>query len=72
MQQAWIEQQVPLCGFCENGMMIKATELLEEQAESLCERDQGSLHNRGRISALMPLRSVFVAIVGGDAIRLHN
>ena len=29
VQQAWIEQQVPLCGFCQNGMMIKATELLE-------------------------------------------
>ncbi|MBV8845279.1 MAG: (2Fe-2S)-binding protein [Bryobacterales bacterium] len=29
VQQAWIEEQVPLCGFCQNGMMIKATELLE-------------------------------------------
>jgi len=29
VQAAWIEQQVPLCGFCQNGMMIKATELLE-------------------------------------------
>ncbi len=29
VQQAWIDQQVPQCGFCQNGMMIKATELLE-------------------------------------------
>src|ERR1700722_6837147 len=29
VQQAWIEEQPPLCGFCQNGMMIKATELLE-------------------------------------------
>lgn len=29
VQQAWIEQQAPLCGFCQSGMMIKATELLE-------------------------------------------
>ena len=29
MQQAWIDEQVPQCGFCQNGMMIKATELLE-------------------------------------------
>lgn len=29
VQQAWIDEQVPLCGFCQNGMMIKATELLE-------------------------------------------
>jgi isoquinoline 1-oxidoreductase alpha subunit len=30
VQQAWIDEQVPLCGFCQNGMMIKATELLDE------------------------------------------
>ena len=32
VQQAWIDEQVPLCGFCQNGMMIKATELLERNA----------------------------------------
>ena len=30
VQQAWIDEQVPLCGFCQSGMMIKATELLDE------------------------------------------
>ena len=29
VQQAWIDQQTPQCGFCQNGMMIKAIELLE-------------------------------------------
>jgi len=33
VQQAWIEEQTPLCGFCQNGMMIKATELLERVAK---------------------------------------
>jgi aerobic-type carbon monoxide dehydrogenase small subunit (CoxS/CutS family) len=32
VQEAWIEEQTPLCGFCQNGMMIKATELLESVA----------------------------------------
>src|ERR1700692_4040047 len=32
VQRAWIEEQTPLCGFCQNGMMIKATELLERNA----------------------------------------
>jgi aerobic-type carbon monoxide dehydrogenase small subunit (CoxS/CutS family) len=32
VQQAWIDEQTPLCGFCQNGMMIKATELLEQTA----------------------------------------
>lgn len=33
IQDAWIEEQTPLCGFCQNGMMIKATELLEANAK---------------------------------------
>jgi isoquinoline 1-oxidoreductase alpha subunit len=32
VQEAWIDQQVPQCGFCQFGMMIKATELLEQNA----------------------------------------
>ncbi|HEX4773261.1 MAG TPA: (2Fe-2S)-binding protein [Bryobacteraceae bacterium] len=32
VQEAWIQEQTPLCGFCQNGMMIKATELLESVA----------------------------------------
>ena len=32
VQHAWIEEQTPLCGFCQNGMMIKATELLEQNS----------------------------------------
>jgi aerobic-type carbon monoxide dehydrogenase small subunit (CoxS/CutS family) len=30
VQRAWIEEQTPLCGFCQSGMMIVATELLEK------------------------------------------
>jgi isoquinoline 1-oxidoreductase alpha subunit len=33
VQTAWIEEQAPLCGFCQNGMMIKAVELLEKTAK---------------------------------------
>lgn len=32
VQEAWIAEQTPQCGFCQNGMMIKATELLEHTA----------------------------------------
>jgi isoquinoline 1-oxidoreductase alpha subunit len=28
IQQAWIEEQVPQCGYCQNGMMIQAADLL--------------------------------------------
>ena len=29
VQEAWVDQQVPQCGICQFGMMIKVTELLE-------------------------------------------
>ena len=29
IQQAWIEKQVPQCGYCQSGMMIAAVDLLE-------------------------------------------
>jgi aerobic-type carbon monoxide dehydrogenase small subunit (CoxS/CutS family) len=29
VQQAWIEEQVPQCGYCQNGMMITAANLLK-------------------------------------------
>jgi isoquinoline 1-oxidoreductase alpha subunit len=29
VQEAWIDEQVPQCGICQFGMMIKVTELLE-------------------------------------------
>ncbi len=32
VQVAWIAEQTPQCGFCQNGMMIKATELLESNS----------------------------------------
>jgi aerobic-type carbon monoxide dehydrogenase small subunit (CoxS/CutS family) len=28
LQQAWIDQQVPQCGYCQNGMLIQAADLL--------------------------------------------
>lgn len=29
VQQAWIDEQVPQCGYCQNGMVIQAVALLE-------------------------------------------
>ncbi len=31
VQQAWIEQQVPQCGYCQSGMMIAAVDLLHRK-----------------------------------------
>ena len=54
VQQAWIEEQTPQCGFCQNGMMIKATELLESNPNPTLSTNQRGLHHvrsRRRICA---------------------
>ena len=35
LQQAWIDVQVPHCGYCQNGMMIQAADLLGDDEESV-------------------------------------
>jgi aerobic-type carbon monoxide dehydrogenase small subunit (CoxS/CutS family) len=32
LQQAWIDEQVPQCGYCQNGMIIMAAELLARKS----------------------------------------
>ena len=58
VQQAWIEEQTPLCGFCQNGMMIKATELLERIATPTRGRNQRGVHNVWPFAASVPLRQL--------------
>ena len=33
VQQAWIEEQVPQCGYCQSGMIMAVTSLLAENAQ---------------------------------------
>ena len=58
VQQAWIEEQTPLCGFCQNGMMIKATELLETRRDADRRRDQSGVYDLGSVGASLPLRKL--------------
>jgi isoquinoline 1-oxidoreductase alpha subunit len=47
VQQAWIEEQTPLCGFCQNGMMITATELLESNPNPTTAQIKEAFTNSG-------------------------
>ncbi len=33
VQQAWIEEQVPQCGFCQNGQILRAKALLDKNSK---------------------------------------
>ncbi len=47
VQQAWIEEQTPLCGFCQSGMMIMATELLESNPHPTTAEIKDAFTNSG-------------------------
>ena len=47
LQKAWIAEQVPQCGYCQSGQIMKAAELLAEIAKP--SRDQIVSHMDGNI-----------------------
>ena len=69
VQEAWIEQQVHLCGFCQNGMMIKATELLESKQNPSVEEIKDTFTNSGPSPHLCRCGS-YVAII--EAVRFAS
>lgn len=69
VQEAWIEQQVPLCGFCQSGMMIKATELLESKPNPSVDEIKDSFTNSGPSPHLCRCGS-YVAII--EAVRFAS
>jgi aerobic-type carbon monoxide dehydrogenase small subunit (CoxS/CutS family) len=37
LQRAWIDEQVPQCGYCQNGMIVQAAQLLNENPKPTTE-----------------------------------
>jgi len=66
VQQAWIEEQTPQCGFCQNGMMIKATELLESNPNPTVAQIKDAFTNSGPSPNLCRC-GTYLAII--DAVR---
>jgi len=62
VQQAWIGQQTPQCGFCQNGMMIKATELLESTANPTLEQIKAA-YTTGGVSPNLCRCGTYAAII---------
>ncbi len=47
LQRAWVSEQVPQCGYCQSGQIMKAAELLERNPKP--SRDQIVAHMNGNI-----------------------
>lgn len=45
VQQAWIDEQVPQCGYCQSGMMIAAADLLSRNPEPTTEEIKDAFTN---------------------------
>jgi isoquinoline 1-oxidoreductase subunit alpha len=45
VQQAWIDEQVPQCGYCQSGMMIAAVELLSKNPNPSVEQIKDAFTN---------------------------
>jgi isoquinoline 1-oxidoreductase alpha subunit len=47
VQQAWIDEQVPQCGYCQSGMMIVAAELLSKNPNPSVAQIKDAFTNKG-------------------------
>jgi aerobic-type carbon monoxide dehydrogenase small subunit (CoxS/CutS family) len=72
LQKAWIEHQVPHCGYCQSGMIIQAAELLAENkrpsATLIREAMNGHICRCGTYPRIVrAIQSAAVAMVEGGA-----
>ena len=57
VQQAWIEHQVPQCGYCQSGMIMAATALLDEIPEPTDEDIDAKMTNICRCGTYTRIRA---------------
>ena len=56
VQQAWIDEQVPQCGYCQSGMMIAAVQLLAKNPNPTVAEIKDCFHQHAALAASLPLR----------------
>jgi len=65
IQQAWIDHQVPQCGYCQSGMIMAAAALLGAKARPSDEDIAKSLDNVCRCGTYSRVRAAIRALAGG-------
>jgi len=56
VQQAWVEHQVPQCGYCQSGMIIAAEALLDESPDPTDDEIDASIDNICRCGTYQRVR----------------
>ena len=66
VQQAWIEHQVPQCGYCQSGMIMAVAALLERNPQPTDEEIDTTITNICRCGTYVRIRDAIHAAAGGE------
>jgi isoquinoline 1-oxidoreductase subunit alpha len=65
VQQAWLDQQVPQCGYCQSGMIVAVTALLKQSPRPTDEDIDATITNICRCGTFVRVRRAIHAIAEG-------
>ena len=65
VQQAWIDHQVPQCGYCQSGMIMAVAALLEQRANPSDDEIDSAITNICRCGTFVRVRRAIHAIAEG-------
>jgi isoquinoline 1-oxidoreductase alpha subunit len=66
VQQAWIDHQVPQCGYCQSGMIMAVCGLLEQHAHPADDEIEAGITNICRCGTFARVRRAILAIATTD------
>ena len=74
VQQAWIDNQVPQCGYCQSGMIMAVSALLEQRPDPSDEQIDAAITNICRCGTFVRIRRAIhaVAKAGKDSEARHG
>ena len=66
VQQAWIDHQVPQCGYCQSGMIMAISALLERRPDATDEQVAGSITNICRCGTYERIRTAVQSVTRAE------
>ncbi|MGV0963360.1 MAG: (2Fe-2S)-binding protein [Polynucleobacter sp.] len=64
LQKAWIDHQVPQCGYCQSGMIVAATALLRNNSKPTDDEINASISNICRCGTFQEVRAAIRSVIG--------
>ena len=64
LQKAWIDHQVPQCGYCQSGMIMAATALLRNNSKPTDDEISASISNICRCGTFQEVRAAIRSVIG--------